>query len=342
MISLVHFDTMSVEPLTRRAPNGDIIVICTCGDVTEPGRNNRVYMFRSTDNGKTWDNGTIINPDDGKAYYSSCFVVVDGVMYVFISSHNGCFVGWDNYILKSSDNGYTFMIERLKLLPKYAFIRNMAKLSDGRLLFNYHAYPVTEEMENNCLSNNEIIASAPIEYVDNGIIVGDFKNGFKKINAFRMPKREIPVWNNGLWTWNWTENATVELEKGHLAMLYRVDKSGFLFRCDSYDFGETWEKPYKTDLNNPSTKIYLEKLPNGDIMLVNSFNNNPGHYLRKRFPLEIWLSRDNMKTWYKKIIVSNYPGAYSYPDGFIEKNHFKFVYDFNRHDIYYADIDLNE
>ena len=47
-----------------------------------------------------------------------------------------------------------------------------------------------------------------------------------------------------------------------------------------------------------------------------------------------------MKTWGKKIRVSDYPGAYSYPDGFIEGDHLKFVYDFNRHDIYYVDLEI--
>lgn len=342
MLSLVHLDTLSVEPLVRRAPNGDLIVISTCGDIKEPGKDNRVYMFRSKDNGKTFDDGTIINPDDNKAYYSSCFVVVDNCMYVFISSHNGQFVGWENYILKSTDSGYTFMIERLKSFPKYAFVRNMAKLSDGRLLFNYHAYPITEEMEDECLNNGKYIMSSRIKYVDNGILIGDFKNGFKKITAYKMKEEDIPVWNGGLWIWNWTENATVELEKGHLAMLFRVDKSNYLHRCDSYDFGQTWEKPYMTDIPNPGTKVFLDKTDNGDIILINSPNNEPGFYLRRRFPFEVWISNDNMKTWYKKIQVSDYPGAYSYPDGFVEDGHLKFVYDFNRHDIYYCDIDISK
>ena len=59
-----------------------------------------------------------------------------------------------------------------------------------------------------------------------------------------------------------------------------------------------------------------------------------------RFPLEIWISENNMAGWNKKIVLSDFPGVYSYANGFIEGNILYLAFEFNRHDIYFARVDL--
>ena len=57
----------------------------------------------------------------------------------------------------------------------------------------------------------------------------------------------------------------------------------------------------------------------------------------------IHVSYDGMKTWGKKISLSNFPGMYSYPDGFIDENNCLYAaFEFNRHDIYFFSYNLNE
>ena len=52
-ITLVHKDTLSCEPILRRMPNGDQLLVSQCGDVTEPAPGNRVYVFHNHNNGPT-------------------------------------------------------------------------------------------------------------------------------------------------------------------------------------------------------------------------------------------------------------------------------------------------
>ena len=36
MIKLVQRELLSCEAIVRRAPNGELLLVCQCGDVTEP------------------------------------------------------------------------------------------------------------------------------------------------------------------------------------------------------------------------------------------------------------------------------------------------------------------
>lgn len=340
-LSLVHLDTLSVEATVRKAPNGDLIVICTCGGTKEPAPQNRVYLFRSTDNGKSWSQKYMLNEEDGFAHYQTCTAVIGEEIWVFISKHNGYFVDWYNYILISKDSGYTWEKRENSILPEYAFIRSMTVLNDGKIFFPYHYYPITKKHADDCRMRNCLICESDIPYIDNGIIISsDNGKSFEKITAFLQQGQDIPVMGTK-WRWSWTENTVVQLDSGHLAMMFRVENSGYLWRSDSYDSGKSWQKPIKTDIPNPNNKPQLLKGKNGEILLINTPCNKEGiFYLRKRFPLEVWVSYDNINTWGKKIRVSDFPGAYSYADGFIDEDGLKLAFEFNRHDVYFAHVEL--
>ena len=342
-ISLVHLDTLSVEATVRKAPNGDLIVVCTCGGNREPAPENRTYLFRSTDNGATWSEKQMLNTEDGMAHYHTCTAIVGGEIWVFISRHDGYFSHWTNYMLISGDSGCTWKKRELKLLPEYAFVRSMSVLSDGNLILPYHAYPVTRAYDDECRARGSLLYKEYQPFTEIGLLVSkDGGKSFEKIIAHRQTEDELR--SVSLARWSWTENSIAEIQPGHLAMIYRIDGSGWLWRMDSKDFGKTWQPPFKTDIPNPSNKPHLLNGRKGEIILINTPCNTDGiFYLRKRFPLEVWISYDGMKTWGKKIRVSDFPGAYSYADGFVDGDgHLKIAFEFNRHDIYYADIDLDK
>ena len=54
MIKLVQRELLSCEAIVRRAPNGELLLVCQCGDVTEPAPLNRVYVWHSRDDGENW------------------------------------------------------------------------------------------------------------------------------------------------------------------------------------------------------------------------------------------------------------------------------------------------
>ena len=51
---------------------------------------------------------------------------------------------------------------------------------------------------------------------------------------------------------------------------------------------------------------------------------------------------EDFKSFVKKINLSDFPGGYSYANGFIENNILYLAFEFNRHDIYFAKIDLEK
>ena len=340
-IKLVHRDTLSVEATVERAPNGDLLLLCTCGGTGEPQIENRVLSFRSKDDGKAWTKGTQIHEEDGRAHYQTETARIGDEIRVFISTHDGKFLDWKNYFLSSYDSGETWQKHPLPELDRFAFVRGKVDLSNGEMIFPYHAYPIDEKLNEESKRENRPAYLNAIEYVENGLLVSrDGGKTFERRVAFYTMLDES-FRNSPSCRFSWNENTVVELKDGHLVMLYRLDRSGWLWRSDSYDYGNTWSEPFRTDIPNPSNKPRLLKAPDGKIILLNTPNANCG--LVNRHPLEIWISDDGMKTWGKKISLSNFPGMYSYPDGFIDENNCLYAaFEFNRHDIYFFSYNLNE
>jgi predicted neuraminidase len=101
---------------------------------------------------------------------------------------------------------------------------------------------------------------------------------------------------------NLWEPTAAEVSPGHFVMLMRAERTGVLFRSESHDSGETWSAPESTEILNPSTKPTCLKI--GDAILL-FHNPNPGIGFFQRKQVEVWISRDGMKTWPQKIPLAN-------------------------------------
>ena len=337
-IKLVAREALSVEADVERVQNGDLVLFCTCGGLTEPAPENRTLLFRSFDNGRTWTAGTQLCEENGLANYQTETAVLGEKLLVFVSEHDGRFIGWKNFLMESEDGGFTFRKRELEALPGYAFVRGMVRLSDGKVMFPYHAYPITPAMEAYCRSRGLYVWTNAVPYVENGfLITEDGGKTFRRQTAFCLDMKKMKA--EGYPQWIWPENTVVEAEPGHLIMLFRVDTAGFLWRSDSRDGGQTWSEPEKTSIPNPSNKPRLFRTESGKIVLANTPNSARG--LEERHPLELWISEDGLKSWSKKIRLSDFPGAYSYPSGFTEGETLYLAFEFNRHDIYFSEIDLD-
>ena len=168
-IKLVHRDSLSVEANVRRLQNGELVLLCTCGGSAEPAPENRTYIFRSRNDGADWSEKAQLGAEDGFARYHTEAAVIGDRLKVFVSAHNGKFIRWRNELYESSDGGNCWSVRSLGELPEYAFVRSMAVLSDGRLLFPYHYYPITGEMERNSLEKGTYVWKNPVPYIESGI-----------------------------------------------------------------------------------------------------------------------------------------------------------------------------
>lgn len=333
-IYLVHKDTLSCEPIVRRMKNGELLLICQCGDVKEPAPDNRVYVFHSQDNGVTWSKPELLIPEDGRTVYLTEVMVLDDVVTVFVTTHNGSFLNWKVELVVSRDCGYHWASEGApEYFPTFTFYRGMIRLQNGNIVIPYHHYPVSEEENARLFAANLSWREAQISAVQNGVIISE--DGGKTYTLHEGPELSFAEEGNGRWVWS--ETTVVETEPNHLVMLMRTNL-GRLYRTDSLDGGHTWCKAQPTDIPNPCNKPKLIALENGHIALIHTPNSQIG--MDHRNPLSIWFSKDGLNTFYRKHIVTEFPGSFCYPDGFYEHGHILFSIEYNRHDIFLFDHEV--
>ncbi|MDF2722458.1 MAG: hypothetical protein K0Q59_2133, partial [Paenibacillus sp.] len=129
---------------------------------------------------------------------------------------------------------------------------------------------------------------------------------------------EVPCDREQHFLW---EPSLVELSDGRLVMLIRHQYDGWLWRSESLDGGKTWSKAERTDIPDPAVKMRLFKLADGRIVLFCHPNS------AVRYPLEMWVSSDDMATWHKKVNLQHLSpvregttvSQYHYPDGYVDE-----------------------
>ena len=336
---LVHRDSLSCEAIVRETPGGALLMVSQCGGPSEPHKENRVYFWRSTDNGETWGKPEKIWPEDGQAVYQTEVCTLGNDILVFLTLHNGDFLNWKCVVMRSGDDGHTWVnMGEPPCFSKFVFFRGMIRLESGALVMAYQRYPVSDKLNNELIEKGIPLYKAGefIPYNENGILRSDD-------NGKTWESCPVVTLLQNREKWHWGEPTVCELEKDHLVMLVRVNGDGYLWRSDSYDGGRTWTEAKRTEIPNPNNKVKLIRIPDGRIALIHTPTNR-SFRLTDRYPLEIWISDDYMKTWkYQKRILS-FPGAISYPDGFCtpDGRHIRFAIEFNRHDVYYIDHEIEK
>lgn len=95
----------------------------------------------------------------------------------------------------------------------------------------------------------------------------------------------------------------VELESGHLAAFMRSRSADFIYRSESFDWGESWSVPKPTPLPNNNSSISALRLQSGRIAVA--YNPTCTAYPKSgeaawpglRCPVAVALSEDGGKTW---------------------------------------------
>lgn len=67
---------------------------------------------------------------------------------------------------------------------------------------------------------------------------------------------------------------------------------------------------------------------------------NPTPGMQNRYPLALWISNDDMRSFKDRRVVTDFPGRYCYPDGFYEDGHILFTIEINRHEILFFDCEV--
>ena len=122
-------------------------------------------------------------------------------------------------------------------------------------------------------------------------------------------------------------------------MLMRAEYGGFLWRAESGDNGRTWTDAWQTDIPNPTSLAALIRLPDDRIALIHNAVGGVVGERAQRDPLSIWLSDDEMETWYlREDVITG--GQLAYPCALIVDNRLVFSYDRNRREARFVSVDL--
>ncbi len=333
-IRQVHQNTLSCEPILRKAPNGELLCIAQTDGTCEPHKDNRVFAFHSKDNGETWSEWyekIKVFPEDGRAVYCTAVSVLGDEITAQLTVHNGNFLdNCETAVVKSFDSGYTW--EHCGHAPHfsgYTHIRADITTEDGRIITPYQHYEFSDATNANIkeyLKNGKELKLTANDFCETGVLISD-DNG-KTYERHLVSKFDL---DGG---WVFSEPTLAKLSDGRIAMLRRKDRTGVLWYNESADGGKTWSETIKTDIPNPGCKPKLLNLENNLIALIHT--PSP----KERNPIAIWISDDDMKTWkYKKNLVE-FPGMFCYSDGFYENGHIMFTIEHNRHTILFFDVEL--
>ena len=338
-LTVVHSDTLSCEPIVRRMPDGALLLAAQCGDDYEPAPLNRVVFFRSEDNGRSWSAPRPIRQEDGCAVYCTELSVLDGTATAYLTLHDGRFLNWKSERMVSRDGGRSWTsCGPEPHLPTFTFHRGVLRLRSGAVLVPFQHYPISAE------ENARLLRAAAdrhgrgawigrfgprIDHVENGVLRStDGGRTFARCDA-----PPYPIFGESGNPWTWTEPTLAELSDGRIVMLIRTTH-GVLWQSESADGGVSWAPWRPTSIPNPGSKPKLIALSGGRIALVHE------PCAERRNPLAVWVSEDDMRTWRHRIVLSDFPLRFDYPDGFWEDGHLYLSIELSRRDILFFDVPL--
>jgi predicted neuraminidase len=342
------------EPFLRKAPTGELFIFFQSGGHTEPANNNTLFITHSKDKGATWSKPVEIftTPDKG-TWSSEVYVDHEKVTaFVYEVEQDNHFATLKAFRSYSYDGGYTWTPREIFAGFHECFnMRQRIVRSDGAWVIPFcYTEPV---------SLDQVKPQPPHEWSNvawrnfyqnhlyrSGVLIS--KDEGRTFERYNVPGDQEQQF---LW-----EPNVIELSNGHLVMIMRNEYNGWLWKSVSEDGGITWSDAEQTDIPDAAVKMRLLKLADGRIILFCHPNpeiaGNPG-WLKEssrghRYPLEMWISDDDMQTWGKKVDMQHITPArdnaktkgnginkYHYPDGYVDEEDQKIyiAVDLNRNEL---------
>ncbi|MDX9971621.1 MAG: sialidase family protein [FCB group bacterium] len=334
-------------------PNGDLICWWLSGSDNEPSTDNNVLASRSTDKGKTWSEPYILVAAGKSAgALTLMHTTPSGKVIAFGAEWPSelQYTVWHYFRMESSDNGLTWG-------PREAVhIREEDNIMLGRpiLLQNGEYFVPTSFFEKRPVplpggvmataraKSEEEALALPAQPDPNGYI-SKFDTHLHGCSALTTSDPELSnlvehagIRNRPL---GLLESTVVQLKHGRIVMLMRAEHGGFLWRSESTDNGRTWSEAWQTDIPNPTSLAALIRLPDGRIALIHNAVGGVVGQNAVRDPLSIWLSKDEMESWYiQEDVIRGGQLAYPYP--LVVDGRLVFSYDRNRRESVFVEVTL--
>lgn len=352
------------EAIVRKLSDGTLICTYTTGGVTEPLDGNFTAFSLSYDSGVTWTDAQVFLRHPSRGLFTTELFCTENAMHAYFTTYstaNQLYENTQTYVMSTYDGGKSFTMP--KSLPggiNSLDIRQGIILESGRWVipvcwwefcgYEWAAPSVGNPIQDGAIFGKPIRQTifgpsveqkkayrAVYDWARNnhssysGVLISD-DNG----ESYRLCGRLGD--GNAKWFW---EPAVTELSDGSLKMLIRAQDMGCLWESTSFDKGETWTPAKPGNIVGASTKVRLLKDSKGRIYLL----HNPDPEGKRRNPLELWISNDDMKSWYVKerLVIRNDNKNINYPDGYIEEetNTLCFAWE-DAENVYFSRLDLNK
>lgn len=345
------------EALLRRLPDGSLCCVFFTGGKGDGDLNNIVAAIRSDNDGDIWSDVEILVSLQNESAWAPSMMVHEGRAHIFWFNSSDHYRYYKkNHILSTEGDGRSFtndrVIEEEWITNRGVDIRHGTQLRDGRVLLpiTWHE-PVRDYNLDDPISPEDAKRFGNfqgIQAMNNIYCCGvmepndDFTSFIPYGKIYNTEDKPFPeIQSVPLF-----EPAIAELSNGGVSLLIRGDGTNRLWRSDSTDGGHTWSQAYKTDIPNPGSKPRIINLPDGRIVMFHNpsekdYEDVKGHGHKYRTPLEMWVSNDDMRSWYRKDTLVPTPKLAQYPDGFYdeEKEMIYLVWE-DDHNIYFTKISL--
>ncbi len=288
-------------PSLAITPKGRMWAIWYAGITPDEDANNYVVVSTSGDDGKTWEEVMVIDPDaEGpvRAFDPEIWIAPNGELWVFWAQaveHDGTIAGVWTMKASSPDKKEPDWSEPVRLTDGVMMCKPIV-LSGGEWVLPASTWRLTD-------NSAKMIVS-----VDGG-------QSWQERGAVNVPQKVR----------SFDEQMIVEKNNGDLWMLVRTNYG--LGESFSYDKGYTWTPLVPSKIQHPSARFFVERLNSGNLLLV---KHGPIDMKTGRSHLMAFVSKDDGCTWSNGLLLDERPGI-SYPDGQqVANGDIYIIYDFNR------------
>ncbi|MBM3860770.1 MAG: exo-alpha-sialidase [Verrucomicrobia bacterium] len=307
-------------PSMAVSPKGRLWATWYAGVTPGEDHNNYVVLSTSGDDGKTWKEMLVVDPDAGgplRAYDPELWMAPDGKLwFIFAIADDGKVLCHDGSTieLKGKDNAQTWVM-------------TAKDGNDGNTQWSAprHIAPGVMMCKPTVLKNRDWLwpisdwvarVNKDPQAKSAGVYASRDGGGSFKLRGAAL----VPVTDR-----NFDEHMVVERRDGSLWMLVRTRYG--IGESVSTDHGKTWPELTPSSIPHPSARFFITRLKSGDLLLV---KHGPMTERTGRSHLMAFISKDDGKTWGGGLLLDertgvSYPDGQQTPDGLI-----RIIYDYSR------------
>jgi len=267
--------------------SGRIWAVWYGGPTPGEDRNNYVILATSGDDGETWREKFIIDPDgpgDIRAFDPNIWIDPQGKLWLFWAQHpasdfhNPHSGTWA--IINSEPDLEDGEWSEPRRLTDGIMMNKPTVLSNGRWLLPVSTWRKTNYSVRAVASDNDGLS-------------------FEVVGALNVPEDDR----------SFDEHMFVEREDGSIRVLVRTAYG--IGESVSHDTGKTWSGLHRSSIKHPSARFFIRRLDSGNLLLV---KHGPINEVTGRSHLMAFVSKDDGVSWQGGLMLHE-RGGVSYPDG---------------------------